>query len=337
MINKRTIILSVHLIVTLCFLSLFLSLTQAADVTLTIGNGSGLPGATSIPIAVSLENPDHKIEGVEILIQDVDDYLVFSGCETTDRSAGFEYLANEIIEHLDPYQPDLRGYCRVILVDMESEALIEEGSGPIFLLTFQVKTSAPIGECRDLNLIKELGGYVYIEVLDENRQSLDVTLESGEFCFDSATTTTTTIITDTTTTTIINDTSTTTTITDTSTTTTITDTSTTTTTPDISIEVTPTEVLRSRWIPLIWLMNIKGTETNFELFKTRVDYNSKSVMRLPALVISPTDIYQIILVMPSWLTAIWKDETITVTVEGVSDTFEIKMLQEPFDNEKNLM
>ena len=84
-------------------------------------------------------------------------------------------------------------------------------------------------------------------------------------------------------------------------------------------------------------MNIEGTETNFELFKTRVDYDSKSVMKLPALVISPTDIYQIILVMPSWLTAIWEDETITVTVEGVSDTFEIKMLQEPFDDEKNLM
>jgi len=107
-----------------------------------------------------------------------------------------------------------------------------------------------------------------------------------------------------------------------------------------SIEITPTEVKRSRWLPLFWLMHIKGTDTNFKIFKTPVVYDSKSVLKLPALVLSPTDIYQIILIMPSILTGIGFDgssETETVTVDGASDTFEIIMLKAPLDEEKNLM
>jgi len=84
-------------------------------------------------------------------------------------------------------------------------------------------------------------------------------------------------------------------------------------------------------------MNIKGTGTSFALFKTPVVYDSKSVLKLPALVLSPTDIYQIILIMPSWLTGIWDEsETVTVTVEEVSDTFEVIMLPAPLDKKRNL-
>ena len=63
------------------------------------------------------------------------------------------------------------------------------------------------------------------------------------------------------------------------------------------------------------------------------------MLKLPAFLISLTDIYQVILVMPSLLTGIGFDgesETVTVTVDGVSDTFEIKMLPAPFDEKKNL-
>ena len=105
------------------------------------------------------------------------------------------------------------------------------------------------------------------------------------------------------------------------------------------IAVSPSEVKRSRWIPLFWLMYIKGTGTNFAIFETPVVYDSKSVLKLPALVFSPTDIYQIILIMPSILTGIGFDgssEAVTVTVDGLTDTFEIMMLPAPFDEEKNL-
>jgi len=116
--------------------------------------------------------------------------------------------------------------------------------------------------------------------------------------------------------------------------------STTTTTTGKTIEITPTEVKRSRWIPLFWLMHIKGTETNFAILKTPVAYDSKSVLKLPALVLSPTDIYQVILIMPSILTGSGFDgssETVTVTVDGASDTFEIILLPAPLDKEKNLL
>ena len=330
-INRKIRISFIQLIVGLCFLTLSLSLSQA-EVTLTFGDGSGIPGATSIPIAVSLENPNHKVKGVEVLIQDVDDYLVFSECETTDRSAGFDCLGNEITE-LPPYEPEEKiGCAHIYLFDMDGEALIEEGTGPICWLTFQVKSNAPLGDCRDFNIVEELEGYVYTKVLDENMEPLDLTLESGEFCFEPLTTTSTTAPTTTTarpssTTTV-------------SATTTSIITTTTTTTTEKSIEISPSEVMRSRWIPLFRLMDIKGTGTNFELFKTFVDYDSISVIKLPALILSPENIFQIIMVMPSLLTGIGFDgesETVTVTVDGVSDTFEVKMLPAPFDEKENLM
>ena len=331
-INRKIRISFIQLIVGLCFLTLSLSLSQA-EVTLTFGDGSGIPGATSIPIAVSLENPNHKVKGVEVLIQDVDDYLVFSECETTDRSAGFDCLGNEITE-LPPYEPEEKiGCAHIYLFDMDGEALIEEGTGPICWLTFQVKSNAPPGDCSDFNIVEELEGYVYTKVLDEDMQPLDLTVESGEFCFEPLTTTSTTAPTTTTvgpaTTTTVGP-----------TTTTVGPTTTTTTTTEKSIDVSPPEVMRSRWIPLFRLMHIKGTGTNFALFKTSVDYDSISVIKLPALILSQEDIYQIILVMPSLLTGIGfngESETVTVTVDGVSDTLEVKMLPAPFDEKENLM
>ena len=89
-------------------------------------------------------------------------------------------------------------------------------------------------------------------------------------------------------------------------------------------------------------MHIKRTGTDFKLFKTTVEYDSISVLKLPGMVFPATqDIWQIILVMPSILTGMGFDvkddiEEVTVTVEGVSDTFEIKMLPGLFDKEKNL-
>jgi len=110
-----------------------------------------------------------------------------------------------------------------------------------------------------------------------------------------------------------------------------------------AITVLPSEVWRSRWIPLFYLMHIKGTETNFEPL-TKVDYapatSALSVFRLPPLVFPATqDILQIIFVMPSWLTNIWdeEEEEVTVTVDEVTDDiFTIKMLPFPLDEKKRI-
>lgn len=181
MTKKRARILPVQLFVTILFLVLFLSLSQA-DVTLTIGEGSGPPGSSENLVSVSLTNSVNKVKGVQIDVCDVDDYLNCTGCEITDRTTDFTCLSNEIT---DPTESSY-GCCRVGLFTMSGN-LIEEGTGTIFTITFDVSDEAPLGECIDLNP-EEVG------VSDENNKPIDdVTPVKGEFCFnDSGVTTTTT-------------------------------------------------------------------------------------------------------------------------------------------------
>ena len=340
-INKKNEGSSIpFIIVAFCFLILSLSQSYAADVTLSVGEGSGAPGATDIPVSVSLENSDHRVKAVQLLIQDVDDHLIYSGCEPTDRTAGFECSGTEIIEKYNPYEPDeIIGCGRVVLYDEQGEVLIEEGTGAIFTILYDVSEEAPAGECRDLNLINELEEWVYTRIYDENNQELDVAVVSGEFCFNGLGTTTTTVIINTSTTTTVTDTSTTT-MTDISTTTTVTDTSTTTTGPAKYIELTPESVWRSRWIPLPYLMFIAGEGTHFKAFDTSLAFEPpKTVFPLWPLVLSETYIWDIIWVMPSWLAG-KEDQTVTVTVatgsEVVSGDFTIRLLPLILDQNRSL-
>jgi hypothetical protein len=96
--------------------------------------------------------------------------------------------------------------------------------------------------------------------------------------------------------------------------------------------VSPDLMLRSRWILLPALMSIKGEGTSFAIFKSRVTFEPRnSVLPMPPLVLNAERIWQLVFVMPSWLTGIWNEsETVMVTVttesEVTSDTFEIRML-----------
>ncbi|KPJ58569.1 MAG: hypothetical protein AMJ42_03025, partial [Deltaproteobacteria bacterium DG_8] len=168
MITKNTIIFSIRLLVSLCFLVFFPLLIQAADVELTVGNGSGLPDSQNNPLVVSLLNLFDPVKAVQMDIRDVDDYLVCTGC-TPDpaRAPTFECYFNELVD----------GSCRVILNPPELE-LISTGDGPIFTITYDVSPSAPSGECRDLNPENVI-------VLDQNSDPLDAISTPGEFCFQS--------------------------------------------------------------------------------------------------------------------------------------------------------
>lgn len=161
---KKTMILLIQLIVGLCLLTFSLPLSQAT-VTLTVGNGSGLPGSSGNPVEVSLDNPGEKVGGVQMDICDVDDYLSCGECETTGRTSDFDCFANEI-----------NGCCRVVLFSKIPGGLIGAGTGPIFTLDYEVSGGAPGGECRDLNPEG-------VMVLGENTQRLDATSVPGEFCF----------------------------------------------------------------------------------------------------------------------------------------------------------
>lgn len=105
------------------------------------------------------------------------------------------------------------------------------------------------------------------------------------------------------------------------------------------INVLQDQVARSRWFPLPASIIIVGTDTDFQLLGTRVEFapeqSSISVIRLGAITIpSAQTIQQFVLVMPSILTGVGADgesETVTVTVTNggcdvALDTFELQML-----------
>ena len=93
--SRRSKILSVQFILTFCFLILLPLLSRAADVTLTVGKGSGLPSSTDNPVEVSLDNPGDKVGGLQLDICEGDDYLSCTGCETTERTSEFSCSTEE--------------------------------------------------------------------------------------------------------------------------------------------------------------------------------------------------------------------------------------------------
>jgi len=178
--NKIFKILSIQNII-LCFLAIFMPISKA-EVTLTIGNGSGLPGSTGNPLEVSLTNSINKVRAIELDICEDPNYPNFITptnnnppdvytCETTDRTANFWCLTNEIE---DPDNPAY-GCCRVLLFDIEG-SLIEQGEGAIFILRYDVSLSESSYDCRTLNAEN-------VDIVDDYNQPLDVTIVSGRFCF----------------------------------------------------------------------------------------------------------------------------------------------------------
>ncbi|MBW1855179.1 MAG: hypothetical protein JRJ00_10965 [Deltaproteobacteria bacterium] len=299
MINKKIKITSIQLIVGLWFLALSSSLGQA-EVTLTVGDGSGAPSSSDNQIAVSLENPDDVVKGVSVEICEDNDSLSCTECETTERTTGFNCTTNEI-EAPDPNA----GCCSVLLFSFSNDDSIEGITGPVFTLTYDVSEEATEGDCVDLTPEE-----VQIAGEDDELPPGEVVTESGEFCFLASSTTTTT---------------------NSSTTTT------TTTTPSISIS--PDPMWKSRWISLPYLMVIIGNNTHFKCFNSRLSFEPP-LMLFPCfpIVWDEIHIWNFIWVMPGWLSGM-EDKTVTVTVttgdEVVESDFEIAPLPFILDAERN--
>ena len=146
--------------------------TIPGEAAIDIGNGSGLPGAHDRQVEVILDNPATKVNGISMAICDEDDYLACSSLELTERSEGAQYLVSELEN----------GCCQIVIVDnIPPLQPIQEGSGPIATIGFDVSPSAPEGECRDLN--PEIEG-----VGDDFSAPVEVTSTPGEFCFTSGNT-----------------------------------------------------------------------------------------------------------------------------------------------------
>ena len=137
-------------------------------VTLDIADGSGCQGTTNNVVTLNLDNPDDKIAGLQVDICDADNYLTCIGCETTDRTNLHECVSVEL--------PN--GCCRIIVYAFEPSTAIQEGDGPIAILTYTVLTEAPEGECRGLNPEET-------RVTHESGYSLGAESLPGEFCIAS--------------------------------------------------------------------------------------------------------------------------------------------------------
>jgi hypothetical protein len=134
-------------------------------VTLSVGDGSGLPGTTGNTVAVSLDTLFLDVDVVQLDICDVDDYLTCTGCELTGRTpAGFSCTHAETAD----------GCCRLVLYVL-GISVIEAGTGPIFNVTYSVSAGAPAGECRALN--------VQNAIVSTSNIPLDVNTAPGQFCF----------------------------------------------------------------------------------------------------------------------------------------------------------
>jgi len=164
MLNKKTKMLAVELILILCFLTLLPSLAKS-EVTVSVGDGEGPPGSIGNTVAVSMENQNDQTKGIQADICDADDYLTCTGCETTDRSAGFTCVTSP-----------QNGCVRVLLMDISGVNIIETGEGSILTLKYDVSAEAPSGQCDNLTLEE-------IKVSDKYGDPLEVTSVSGEFCF----------------------------------------------------------------------------------------------------------------------------------------------------------
>ncbi len=352
------------LLVVVCAVTSFIALALLpaanAQVTLTVGKGSALPGATESPVAVSLDNPGNNIQsGMEMIICDANDFLKCKDeCETTERTAGFTCRANELDENDQPSPDPLEiGCCKVVLLSLSS-ADIETGTGPIFTLFHDVDSSASGQSCKELRILDG----VQLQDASSGRQ-LDVELQAGGFCFPCASdadcddglyctgtescsgnscvldanpcaegtacvegTDDYECLTPSTTTTAGPSSTTTTgpsstTTTADSTTTTSGPSSTTTTSTDgASIEVISDNIWKSRWVALPQLLVIKGTDTSFQPFKTTIAYDPRDAIFKLVPIILGNDYIWNIVLIMPGWFAGTGDQEVTVTVTTGDET-----------------
>ena len=108
-----------------------------------------------------------------------------------------------------------------------------------------------------------------------------------------------------------------------------------------SIFVSPKPMYRSRWIMIPVVLTVTVNGASFDS-STVITYEPPtSVLPMPPLVVDVENIWQLIFIMPSWLTGIWDESEIfalTVTWEAgaISDDVTIHILPFPLDEQKEL-
>jgi hypothetical protein len=119
---------------------LLFSPVSRADVTLTMGTGSGYRGSYNNPVSVNLSNPLDKVRKIQMDVCDVDGHLTEFKCDTTSRSRdGFTCR----------FIPT-GGTCGRIVLNTTAGGYIPAGTGSVMTVSYNVAAGAPSGQCRAL-------------------------------------------------------------------------------------------------------------------------------------------------------------------------------------------
>jgi len=119
-------------------------------------------------IEINLDNSTHKVATMNMEICTEDNYLTFAGCDTTDRTGDF----------LCRSRGSDNGCSSVTLFSMNRLGVIEEGSGPIFILRYTASEEVPAGECTTFSSENTYA-------TDDGGNAIEVLSSPGEYCFGS--------------------------------------------------------------------------------------------------------------------------------------------------------
>jgi len=159
--SKQTIFLMVVL-ATFAFVGY---LWAATGDTLSVGNGSGLPGTSGHVVPVNLRNVT-IIKAVMFKIKDIPDSITVTGATATGRASGFR---TELAT--------FGGTIKILMFPTDGSTLmITAGTGAICNLTLSVDPTAPEGSKADLNLDS-------VVVANSTNQNVTTSTRKGYFWF----------------------------------------------------------------------------------------------------------------------------------------------------------
>jgi hypothetical protein len=161
---KSIPIRSAGFIIAVLFVACLASCRQA-EVTLTIGSGSGSPGSKDNMVEITIDNPVTRIKGVQADICDEGNYLHGAACEPVGSASEFTCSHNELSD----------GCFRIMLLSLSGD-VIPEKAGHIINVSYNVSDNAPEGRCVALTT-KE------VRVADEDTNPLATVMRMGSFCF----------------------------------------------------------------------------------------------------------------------------------------------------------
>jgi hypothetical protein len=137
------------------------------EVILSIEDTYTTPDAQGVNVTLSMQNLDHAVKAVQTDIEDIGGFLTCTSClPDPDRAPEYQCFAAE--------QAD--GQCRILLLSTNPSGMIEQGSGAIATIQYDVAADAPSADCIEIAPTDSI-------VKDQYSADLCVCEESGELCF----------------------------------------------------------------------------------------------------------------------------------------------------------